>query len=169
MSRRNANKLCYFCFHTCAHEDCGIPVVALWLVPGSLGAGSPTRAFAPSLVCAVGDSSRSPRPGDGVSGASNTEREAAVNHIGAAELSDAATVLAAAAILLMPLAIAGIAIINTGLARSRNAAHMMMASLLIAGVAAVAYVFCGFSWQGLPSGPGRLITLAGKDWNWMAR
>jgi Amt family ammonium transporter len=92
-----------------------------------------------------------------------------VNHIGAAELSDAATVLAAAAILLMPLAIAGIAIINTGLARSRNAAHMMMASLLIAGVAAVAYVFCGFSWQGLPSGPGRLITLAGKDWNWMAR
>jgi Amt family ammonium transporter len=92
-----------------------------------------------------------------------------VNHFGAAALSDAAAVLAAAAILLMPLAIAGIAIINTGLVRSRNAAHLMMASLMIAGVAAVAYVFCGFSWQGLPSSPGRLITVAGKDWNWVAR
>jgi ammonium transporter, Amt family len=91
-----------------------------------------------------------------------------VNHFGAPVLSDAAAVLVAAAILLIPLAIAGIAIINTGLGRSRNAAHLMMASLLIAGVAAVAYVFCGFSWQGLPAGPGRLITVAGKDWNWIA-
>lgn len=92
-----------------------------------------------------------------------------MNHFGAAALSDAAAVLAAAAVLLIPLAIAGIAIINTGLGRSRNAAHLMMASLLITGVAAVAYVFCGFSWQGLPAGPGRLITVAGKDWNWVAR
>jgi ammonium transporter, Amt family len=92
-----------------------------------------------------------------------------VNGSGAAPLSDAATIMAAAAILLMPLAIAGIAIINTGLARSRNAAHLMMASLCIAGVAAMTYVFCGFSWQGLPAGPGWLIVVAGKDWNSVAR
>jgi ammonium transporter, Amt family len=92
-----------------------------------------------------------------------------VNHFGAPALSDPAAMLAAAAILLIPLAIAGIAIINTGLARSRNAAHLMMASLLIAGVAAVAYVCCGFSWQGIPAGPARLIMVAGKDWNLVAR
>jgi ammonium transporter, Amt family len=82
---------------------------------------------------------------------------------------DAAAIMAAASLLLAPLAIAGIAIINTGLARSRNAAHLMMASLCITGVAALVYVFCGFSWQGLPASPGQLIAVAGKDWNWLAR
>ncbi|HLI82488.1 MAG TPA: hypothetical protein VKV17_01150 [Bryobacteraceae bacterium] len=91
-----------------------------------------------------------------------------MNRFGDATLSEAA-LMAAAAVLLMPLALAGLAILNTGLARSRNAAHLMMASLCIAGVAAVAYVFCGFSWQGLPDGTGRLIRVAGTDWNWMAR
>lgn len=86
-----------------------------------------------------------------------------------APLSDSATMLAAAAILLMPLAIAGVAIINTGLARSRNAAHLMMTGLCVVGVAAVAYVVCGFSWQGFPAGPGRLLTVSGKAWDWIAR
>ena len=51
-------------------------------------------------------------------------------------------------ILLMPFTIAGLALINTGLVRSRNAAHVMMSSLCIVSVAAAAYFVCGFAFQG---------------------
>src|ERR1019366_7953652 len=42
---------------------------------------------------------------------------------------DSASTLCLLLLLLIPLAAAGLAIINTGLGRSRNAAHMMLASL----------------------------------------
>lgn len=84
-------------------------------------------------------------------------------------MTPAAAMLAAASILLVPLAIAGIAVINMGLGRSRNASHMMMAALCVIGVAALAYVVCGFSWQGLAGGPAHVISAAGKEWNWSAR
>ncbi len=77
--------------------------------------------------------------------------------------------LAAAAVLLIPLTIAGLAVINAGLVRSRNAAHLMMASLCAVGVGAAAYIICGFSWQGLAGGPASVISVAGRDWNWAAR
>jgi ammonium transporter, Amt family len=83
--------------------------------------------------------------------------------------SDLALLLATASILLIPLSIAGIALINTGLGRSRNSAHLMMSSLCVVGIAAASYVVCGFSWQGLAGGPARVITLAGKNWNWVAK
>jgi Amt family ammonium transporter len=84
-------------------------------------------------------------------------------------ISDGAVLLAGGGILLIPLAIAGIALVNTGLGRSRNSAHLMMSSLCAVGVAAAFYVICGFAWQGSAGGPAHVLSVAGKDWNWMAR
>ena len=70
-------------------------------------------------------------------------------------------------ILLVPFALAGLSLMNTGLGRSRSAAHSMMASLCVIAVAAVAYFVCGFAWQGLPSGAAHVVKVGGKDWNWL--
>jgi Amt family ammonium transporter len=82
--------------------------------------------------------------------------------------SEAATVLVLACLLLVPLAIAGLALINTGLGRSRSASHAMLAALCAVSVAAAAYFVCGFAIQGFPGGPAHTITAAGKQWNWIA-
>ena len=69
--------------------------------------------------------------------------------------------------MLVPLAGAGLALINTGLGRSRNAAHSMMSSLCVLAVAAAAYFICGFSWQGFPGRAAYAIEAGGKMWNWI--
>jgi Amt family ammonium transporter len=71
-------------------------------------------------------------------------------------------------IVLVPLAAAGLALVNTGLARSRSAAHVMLASLCIFAVAAIVYVAFGFSWQGAAGRPAHFLTIGGKAWNWIA-
>jgi Amt family ammonium transporter len=71
-------------------------------------------------------------------------------------------------ILLIPLAAAGLALINTGLGRSRNAAHMMLTSLCAMGVAAIVYFAVGFSWQGYPGSGAHVLTIAGKPFDWIA-
>lgn len=50
--------------------------------------------------------------------------------------------------LLVPFAIAGLALINTGLGRSRSAAHALTTSLCATCVAVLAYFICGFAVQG---------------------
>jgi len=80
------------------------------------------------------------------------------------ELSQALCILF---ILLLPLAIAGIALINTGLSRSRSAAHSMMATLCIVGVAAAAYFVTGFAWQGYPGLASHTLNISGKEWSWL--
>jgi Amt family ammonium transporter len=70
-------------------------------------------------------------------------------------------------ILLIPFALAGIGLINSGLGRSRNAAHSLMATLAVAGTAGVVYLICGFAWQGLAGHPAYAFTIAGKPWNWI--
>lgn len=47
--------------------------------------------------------------------------------------------------LLIPLAIAGLLLINTGLVRSRSAAHVMMAGLTVTGIAVLVYCAWGFA------------------------
>jgi len=79
--------------------------------------------------------------------------------------SEAGTVLVLACLMLVPLAIAGIALINTGLGRSRSASHAMLTSLCAVSVAAAAYFVCGFAIQGFPGGPAHTIAAAGKQWN----
>jgi Amt family ammonium transporter len=83
-------------------------------------------------------------------------------------LSDVATVVCIAFILLVPFAIAGIALINVGLGRSRSAAHMMTCSLGVIAVAALVYFIVGFSWQGYAGGPAYYFLIGGKQWNWIA-
>jgi Amt family ammonium transporter len=51
-------------------------------------------------------------------------------------------------ILLVPFTIAGLALINTGLGRSRSAAHAMTASLCVICIAVLVYFAWGFSVQG---------------------
>ena len=52
--------------------------------------------------------------------------------------------------LLVPFAIAGLALINTGLGRSRSAAHFMTSSLCVMGIAMVVYFAWGYQVQGSP-------------------
>ncbi len=83
-------------------------------------------------------------------------------------LSEPAMVLCIVSILLVPLAGAGLALINTGLGRSRSAAHSMLASLCVVAAAALAYFVCGFAWQGYIGSPARGVIVGGKVWNWSA-
>jgi ammonium transporter, Amt family len=83
-------------------------------------------------------------------------------------LSETSMVLCVFCMILVPFAWAGISLINTGLGRGRSAAHAMLASLCVIGVAAGAYVICGFAWQGFVFRPAHTLTLAGKVWNCIA-
>jgi Amt family ammonium transporter len=83
-------------------------------------------------------------------------------------LSETGAALCILFILLVPLAGAGLALINTGLGRSRSAAHSMLASLCVVAVAALVYFACGFAWQGYIGRPAHVLILVGKGWNWIA-
>jgi Amt family ammonium transporter len=72
------------------------------------------------------------------------------------------------AILLSPLAMAGLAFMNTGLSRSRNAAHMMLASLCVIALAGLTFLAIGFSWQGYEGSPSYALMAGGRSWNWIA-
>ena len=86
----------------------------------------------------------------------------------ATTLSEAGAALCLFFILLIPLAAAGLALINTGLGRSRNAAHSMLASLCAFAVAAIVYFVCGFAWEGFSGRPAHVLIIGGKPWNWLA-
>ena len=87
---------------------------------------------------------------------------------GPPSLSETSATLCVVLILLVPLAGAGLGLVNTGLARSRSAAHVMLASLCVFAVAAMVYVMLGFSWQGAPGRPAHVLMIGGKAWNWIA-
>jgi len=82
-------------------------------------------------------------------------------------MAETSQVLCILFILLLPLALAGLALINTGLSRLRSAAHSMLATLCVAGVAAVTYFVMGFSWQGYPGLPSHTLNIFGKEWSWL--
>ena len=79
-----------------------------------------------------------------------------------------ASVLCLFFIFLVPLAAAGLSLINTGLGRSRSASHAMLTALCVMAIAAMAYFFCGFAWQGFAGGAAHSLPVAGKAWNWIA-
>ena len=83
-------------------------------------------------------------------------------------LSQISLALCFSLILLVPLSIAGLAMVNTGLCRSRSAAHVMLASLFGCGIAAITYVAIGFSFQGTAASTAHFVVLGGKSWNWIA-
>jgi len=82
-------------------------------------------------------------------------------------MAETSQVLCILFIFLLPLALAGLALINTGLSRLRSAAHSMLATLCVAGVAAVTYFVMGFSWQGYPGLPSHTLNIFGKEWSWL--
>ena len=86
-------------------------------------------------------------------------------------MTDAAFALALALLMLAPLAIAGVALINTGLGRSRSAAQALLGNLAIVAVAAIAFALVGATFAGnLPGASGSVglvLRAAGKPWNWL--
>jgi ammonium transporter, Amt family len=84
-----------------------------------------------------------------------------------AALPDWAAAICALCLLLVPLAATGLALVNAGLGRSRNAAHAMMSSLCVLAVASAAYFICGFSWQGYPGRAAYAVQAGGKLWDWI--
>jgi Amt family ammonium transporter len=84
------------------------------------------------------------------------------------ELSPLAIPFCLIAIFLVPLASAGLSLINTGLGRSRSAAHTLLASICVIGVSAIVYFVCGFAWEGFAGRPAHVIIAGHKAWNWIA-
>jgi Amt family ammonium transporter len=78
--------------------------------------------------------------------------------------SDSMFVLALSLLVLSTLAIAGVALLNTGLGRSRSAAQSMVGCVTLVAVATIAFAVVGVSFAGLP---GHTLSLAGKSWNWI--
>ncbi len=86
-------------------------------------------------------------------------------------LSDAVFALTLALLLICPLAIAGVALINTGLGRSRSAAQALLGNLAIVAVAAIVFALVGASFagtlQGVSGSAGFTFHAVGKPWNWL--
>jgi Amt family ammonium transporter len=84
----------------------------------------------------------------------------------AAPISESLLSLAFALLLLAPLAVAGVALINVGLGRSRSAAQTLLGNLAMAAVAVLLFALVGSAFAGaLPGGTGHILTLAGKPWS----
>ncbi len=69
--------------------------------------------------------------------------------------------------MIAPLAAAGLALINAGLGRSRNAAHAMMTSLAAIAVASCAYFVLGHSFYGAAGEPARVAVIGRQTWDWL--
>jgi ammonium transporter, Amt family len=83
-------------------------------------------------------------------------------------LHDASLAICVLFIFLVPFTAAGLALINTGLGRSRSAAHAMLSSVTIMAVAALAYFVFGFAVQGFDGRSAYQFNIHGISWNWIA-
>jgi Amt family ammonium transporter len=70
-------------------------------------------------------------------------------------------------ILLVPLAIAGLALIHQGLGRSRSAAHAMLATLCAVSITAIVFVLIGSGWAGYEGGGAHSFVAFGRAWDWL--
>ena len=70
-------------------------------------------------------------------------------------------------IAVLPLAPAGLALVNCGLNRSRSAAQSLVGALCLGAVAAVVYCAWGFSLEAFAGGSGYSLQLGGVAWNWV--
>src|ERR1700733_6387683 len=80
-------------------------------------------------------------------------------------MSDALFALTLALLMLAPLAIAGVALINTGLGRSRSAAQALLGNLAIVAVSAIVFAFVGASFAGTLGNSEMVLHAAGKTWS----
>jgi Amt family ammonium transporter len=72
-------------------------------------------------------------------------------------------------IALIPLAIAGLALIHQGLGRSRSAAQTMLATLCALGIAAIVFIVLGEAWAGYAGGAQHVFLVGGVSWDWLGR
>ena len=79
--------------------------------------------------------------------------------------TDSAFTLTLGLLLLAPLAIAGVALINTGLGRSRSAAQSLLGSLSMISVAVIGFALIGATFADAAA-PGHVFHLSAKPWNW---
>jgi len=68
-------------------------------------------------------------------------------------------------LLLAPLAIAGLALVNTGLGRSRSAAQSMLGTQVVISTAVIAFVVVGWAIAG-ESNRDLVVHITGKAWDW---
>ncbi|MGO9242049.1 MAG: ammonium transporter [Bryobacteraceae bacterium] len=87
--------------------------------------------------------------------------------VAAAALPEAQAAVCLLFILLIPFAGAGLALIHSGLGRSRNAAHALLSALCAISVAALVYCAFGLAWQGYAGRPAIAIAINGKAWDWI--
>src|ERR1700687_3586133 len=80
-------------------------------------------------------------------------------------LTEAGMALCMVCIFLVPLAGAGLALVNTGFGRGRSAAHSMLSAMCVFAVAVFVYLLVGFSFQGFAGGPAHRLTFGGRPWN----
>jgi Amt family ammonium transporter len=59
------------------------------------------------------------------------------------------------------------ALVNTGLGRSRSAAQALLGNLAIVAVTAIVFALVGATFTGALNGVGHTFQLAGKPWNWL--
>lgn len=83
-------------------------------------------------------------------------------------LTQNAAILCFLLILLVPLAFAGLALLNSGLGRSRSAAHATLTSVCACAVTTITFVVLGFSWQGTAAGSAHSVFISGKAWSLIA-
>ncbi len=67
----------------------------------------------------------------------------------------------------LPLALAGLALLNAGLGRSRSAAQSLVGALLAIAVSAVAFCILGFSFAGFQGMPSYSIVLGSSRLDWI--
>lgn len=82
-------------------------------------------------------------------------------------LTETSAALCFVFILLIPGAAAGLALVNAGLGRFRNAAHSMLSALCVISTAAAVYFAVGAAWQASAWQPAYALHVAGRDWNWI--
>ena len=86
-------------------------------------------------------------------------------------MTDSVFALTLVLLFVAPLAIAGVALINAGLGRSRSTAQALLGNLALAAVAILVFAVAGAALTGnlpgTPGGAGHTFFLAGKPWNWL--
>ena len=83
----------------------------------------------------------------------------------AVALTEAGMAICMVCIFLVPLAAAGLALVNTGFGRGRSAAHSMLSAMCVFAVAVLVYLLVGFLPPGIAGGAARLLTFGGRPWN----
>lgn len=88
--------------------------------------------------------------------------------ISAPTMNGTTPALTLALLLLAPLALAGVALVNTGLGRSRSAAQAMLGNLSIAAIAVLVFTCVGACFAGLLGTAHLAVHAGGKTWDWLA-